>query len=57
MHRYLRRLGWIEWDQLIGIRADEQRRVEDTGCGHSTESTRETMCMPLADAGVTVQEP
>ena len=26
IHRYLRSLGWTEWDSLVGIRADEPRR-------------------------------
>lgn len=57
MHKYLRSLGWQEWDQFIGIRADEHRRVAKIRArGHSTESVDETMCMPLADAGVTVQQ-
>lgn len=65
MHKWLRAnwqaLGWdaenIEWNQMIGIRADEHRRVAKIRArGHSTETTKETMLMPLADAGVTVQE-
>jgi 3'-phosphoadenosine 5'-phosphosulfate sulfotransferase (PAPS reductase)/FAD synthetase len=58
MHRYLRAFyAWPEWDQLIGIRADEQRRVAKIRArGTSTETKDETMCMPLADAGVSVQE-
>jgi 3'-phosphoadenosine 5'-phosphosulfate sulfotransferase (PAPS reductase)/FAD synthetase len=65
MHRFLRAnwqaLGWdaedLEWNQMIGIRADEHRRVSKIRArGHSTETTKETMCMPLADAGVTLQE-
>ena len=37
--------------------ADEQRRVAKIRArGHSTESTHETMCMPLAEAGVTVRD-
>ena len=59
MHKYLRTLGWAEgeqgWDQFIGIRADEMRRVSKIRArGHSTESAKEAMCMPLADAGITV---
>jgi len=63
MHRFLRdkwqSLGWdaedMEWNQMIGIRADESRRVSKIRArGHSTETTKETMLMPLADAGVTV---
>lgn len=65
MHKYQRQ-RWkdmgldgdgIEWDQFIGIRADEQRRVSKIRArGHSTESVKETMRMPLADAGITVQD-
>jgi 3'-phosphoadenosine 5'-phosphosulfate sulfotransferase (PAPS reductase)/FAD synthetase len=65
MHKWLRAnwqdLGWdahdLEWDQMIGIRADEHRRVSKIRArGHSTETTKETMLMPLADAGITVAE-
>lgn len=65
MHKWLRAswrsLGWdaedMEWDQMIGIRADEHRRVSKIRTrGHSTETTKETMLMPLADAGVTVHD-
>lgn len=57
MHKFVRQMGWDEWDQHIGIRADEQRRVAKIRArGHSTESTRETMCLPLAAAGITVQD-
>lgn len=61
MHRYLRTLGWHDtgdgWDQFVGIRADEPRRVAKIRArGRSTESSQEAMRMPLADAGVTWQE-
>lgn len=65
MHKWLRdnwrSFGWedtdMEWDQMIGIRADEERRVAKIRQrGHSTETTKETMRMPLADAGVAVQD-
>jgi 3'-phosphoadenosine 5'-phosphosulfate sulfotransferase (PAPS reductase)/FAD synthetase len=57
MHRHLRSLGWTEWDQFVGIRADEQRRVSKIRArGTSTETKDDTMCMPLADAGVSVQD-
>lgn len=58
MHRFIRaELCWPEWDQFIGIRADEQRRVAKIrNRGTSTETKDETMCMPLADAGVSVQD-
>jgi 3'-phosphoadenosine 5'-phosphosulfate sulfotransferase (PAPS reductase)/FAD synthetase len=60
MHRYLKSLGWADgdgsWDQFIGIRADEPRRVAKIRARPNPETVRETMCMPLADAGIGVQE-
>jgi 3'-phosphoadenosine 5'-phosphosulfate sulfotransferase (PAPS reductase)/FAD synthetase len=57
MHKFVQLAGWEEWDEFIGIRADEHRRVSKIRArGHSTETTKETMCMPLAEAGVTVQD-
>lgn len=60
MRRYLRSLGWAdgdnEWDQFIGIRADEPYRVAKIRARPSPETVRETLCMPLADAGVSVHE-
>jgi 3'-phosphoadenosine 5'-phosphosulfate sulfotransferase (PAPS reductase)/FAD synthetase len=65
MHKWLRAnwqtFGWdaadLEWDQMIGIRADEMRRVAKIRArGHSTETTKETMLMPLADAEVGLKE-
>ena len=57
MHRLVRLQGWEEWDQLIGIRADEPRRVAKIRArGRSTETTRETMRMPLAEAGIGVHD-
>ncbi|WP_295514964.1 phosphoadenosine phosphosulfate reductase family protein [uncultured Pseudomonas sp.] len=59
MHRYLKSLGWAdeagEWDQMIGLRADEHRRVATIRRrGTSSETPREHMRLPLADAGVTL---
>lgn len=65
MHKWLRAnwqaLGWdaaeMDWGQMIGIRADESRRVSKIRArGHSTETTKEMMLMPLADAGVTLTD-
>lgn len=57
MHKRLKAVGWFEkygeWDQFIGIRADEPRRVAKIRArGVSTETARENMCMPLAEAGI-----
>ena len=41
----------------IGIRADEQRRVSKIRArGHSTETVKETMLLPLADAGISLSD-
>ena len=53
---YLKSIGWESWDNLVGIRADEQRRAakiranpgEDGGAIKYVERY-----MPLVDAGVT----
>ena len=56
MHKHLKSLGWQShgWDQMVGIRADEQRRVAKIRARPSPEIVAETMCLPLADAGITV---
>lgn len=59
MHKHLKSLGWHlgdGWDQMVGIRADEMRRVVKIRARPSPETVKETMCMPLADAGVTVRD-
>lgn len=59
MHKVLRSLGWADgdgWDQFVGIRVDEPRRVAKIRARPSPATVKETMCMPLADAGVTVRE-
>lgn len=59
MHKHLKTLGWRDgdgWDQMVGIRADEQRRVAKIRARPSPETVKETMTMPLADAGVTVHD-
>lgn len=53
MHRYLRLLGWTEWDQAIGLRADEERRLAKLRARGSTEGSFETPIAPLAEAGIT----
>lgn len=48
MRRYLQSLGWEEWDNMIGIRADEQRRAVKM----TPDYKGETPVMPLYLAGV-----
>lgn len=60
MHKHLRSLGWGAgdhcWDQMVGIRADEPSRVARIRARPSPETVKETMCLPLADAGITVRD-
>lgn len=61
IHKYLRSLGLSTEDEpvdmMTGIRADEPRRVVKIRHRKSTsESKHATMVMPLADAGVGVQD-
>jgi 3'-phosphoadenosine 5'-phosphosulfate sulfotransferase (PAPS reductase)/FAD synthetase len=55
-HRYLRHLGWDEWETMIGVRADEQRRVAKFRFNPHPETKAEYVRIPLADAFVTAQE-
>lgn len=59
MHKHLKSMGWADgdgWEQFIGIRADEQRRVAKIRARPSPETVKETMCIPLADAVITVRD-
>ena len=51
MHRYLKSIGWVEWESMLGIRADEQRRVAKIG--QQDYGKHETKRAPLATAGIT----
>jgi 3'-phosphoadenosine 5'-phosphosulfate sulfotransferase (PAPS reductase)/FAD synthetase len=54
--RYLFSIGWTEWENLVGIRADEQRRVAKIRANPSDGNKGITRFMPLATAGVTKEE-
>jgi 3'-phosphoadenosine 5'-phosphosulfate sulfotransferase (PAPS reductase)/FAD synthetase len=58
MYKLLKAKGWLDdgLDMMVGIRADEQRRVAKMRSGKHSESSNITNIVPLADAGVTVQE-
>lgn len=53
-HRYLKSLGWTEWESWIGIRADEQRRLSKIK--NQDYGTHETKYSPLGVAGVTKRD-
>lgn len=56
MHRYLRSSGWPEWETILGIRADEPRRVAKFRFNPHPETKDEYVRIPLADAFVTAKE-
>ena len=56
MHRYLKSVGWDEWDSFIGIRADEPRRVAKFRANPHPESKHETVFMPLVPLGVSAKD-
>lgn len=51
IHRYLKSIGWTEWDSMLGIRADEPRRVAKIG--NQDYGKHEEKYAPLAVAGIT----
>lgn len=58
MYKHLRAIDFIGdgIDMMIGIRADEQRRVVKMRNGKNSESTKITNAVPLADAGVSLAD-
>jgi 3'-phosphoadenosine 5'-phosphosulfate sulfotransferase (PAPS reductase)/FAD synthetase len=51
IHRYLKENGWTEWDSMLGIRADEQRRLAKIG--NQDYGKHEEKIAPLGVSGVT----
>lgn len=52
-HRFLRSLGWTEWENMVGIRADEPRRVAKIRANPSGGKKGPERIMPLAGCGAT----
>ena len=51
IHRYLKSIGWTEWNSMIGIRADEQRRLAKIG--NQDYGKHEEKLAPLGREGIT----
>ena len=51
IHRHLKYIGWTEWNSMLGIRADEQRRLAKIG--NQDYGKHEEKIAPLGAAGVT----
>jgi len=52
-HKYLKSTGWSEWDNMVGIRADEPRRVAKIKANPSGGKAGPERIMPLAQANIT----
>lgn len=53
IHRYLKNNGWTEWNSMLGIRADEKRRLAKIG--NQDYGKHEEKTAPLGQVGVTKQ--
>jgi len=51
IHRYLKSIGWTEWESFLGIRADEQRRLAKIG--NQDYGKHEEKRAPLGQVGIT----
>lgn len=52
LERYLKSLGWTEWENMIGIRADEPRRVSKIRANPSDGRKGVHRTMPLASDNI-----
>jgi len=52
--RFLRQIGWEHWTSLVGLRADEPKRVERALDRERTKKDRWHNACPLAAAGIDV---
>jgi len=55
-HKFLRSIGWDEWESFIGIRADEPKRVAKFRANPNPKGKYETVFMPLVPSGVTSKQ-
>jgi 3'-phosphoadenosine 5'-phosphosulfate sulfotransferase (PAPS reductase)/FAD synthetase len=51
IHRYLKSIGWTEWESMLGIRADEPRRLAKIG--QQDYGKHEEKLAPLGRVGIT----
>jgi 3'-phosphoadenosine 5'-phosphosulfate sulfotransferase (PAPS reductase)/FAD synthetase len=55
-HKFLRSIGWTEWENMVGIRSDEPRRVAKIRANPSGGKSGPARVMPLAEAGITKRD-
>lgn len=56
MERYLRAHGWDDWTNMVGVRADEPRRVAKMRADPKGGRGSGSRLLPLADSGVTARD-
>jgi 3'-phosphoadenosine 5'-phosphosulfate sulfotransferase (PAPS reductase)/FAD synthetase len=56
MRDFMRARGFEHWTNVVGIRADEPRRVAKMRASQETRRERWDIALPLADAGVTLAD-
>lgn len=56
MRDWMQARGYERWDAVIGIRADEPRRIAKMREANEERSERWTNVMPLAETGITVKD-
>lgn len=54
MRNWMLAKGYAHWTNVVGIRADEPRRVAKMRAAEEKRSERWDIALPLADAGITV---
>lgn len=55
-YRYLKSIGWEEWESFLGIRADEPKRVVKFRANPNPEGKHETVHLPLAQDGISSKD-
>lgn len=55
-HKFLRSIGWTDWENMVGIRSDEPRRVAKIRANPSGGKSGPARVMPLAEAGITKRD-
>ena len=55
-YRYLKSIGWEEWQSFLGIRADEPKRVVKFRTNPNPEGKHETVYLPLAQDNISSKD-
>ena len=55
-YKYLKSIGWEEWQSFLGIRADEPKRVVKFRANPNPEGKHETVYLPLAQDNISSKD-